>query len=98
LLRRKGDEVEVVNDVDDAKNWRIDQILDSDLFENTSSYPPTIEQKVNKRRAILLKDKSSKREKVELSKLDDSLDNLSVTESPEYLQALKILSKVQKNG
>ncbi|MEI7585592.1 AAA family ATPase [Runella sp.] len=98
LLRRKGDEVEVVNDVDDAKNWRIDQILDSDLFENTSSYPPTIEQKVNKRRAILLKDKPSKREKVELSKLDDSLDNLSVTESPEYLQALKILSKVQKNG
>lgn len=98
LLRRKGDEVEVVNDVDDAKNWRIDQILDSDLFENTSSYPPSIQQKVNKRRAILLKDKPSKREKVELSKLDDSLDNLSVTESPEYLQALKILSKVQKDG
>lgn len=98
LLRRKGDEVEVVNDVDDAKNWRIDQILDSDLFENTSSYPPAIQQKVNKRRAILLKDKPSKKEKAELSKLDDSLDNLSVTESPEYLQALKILSKVQKNG
>ncbi len=98
LLRRKGDEVEVVNDVDDAKNWRIDQILDSDLFENTSSYAPSIQQKVNKRRAILLKDKPSKREKVELSKLDDSLDNLPVTESPEYLQALKILSKVQKDG
>ena len=98
LLRRQGDEVEVVNDVDDAKNWRIDQILDSDLFENTSSYAPSIQQKVSKRRAILLKDKPSKREKAELSKLDDSLDNLSVTESPEYLQALKILSKVQKNG
>lgn len=98
LLRRKGDEVEVVNDVDDAKNWRIDQILDSDLFENTSSYAPAVLQKINKRRAILLKDKPSKREKSELQKLDASLDNLSVTESPEYLQALKILSKVQKDG
>ncbi|MFN8348714.1 MAG: AAA family ATPase [Spirosomataceae bacterium] len=97
LLRRKGEEVEVVNDVDDAKNWRIDQILDSDLFENTSSYPPAVQQKVNKRRAILLKDKISKREKAELEKLDESLDNLSVTESPEYLQALKILSKIQKD-
>lgn len=98
LLRRKGDEVEVVNDVDDAKNWRIDQILDSDLFENTSSYAPAVQQKINKRRDILLKDKPSKREKSELQKLDASLDNLSVTESPEYLQAFKILSKVQNNG
>ncbi len=98
LLRRNGDEVEVVNDVDDAKNWRVDQILDSDLFENVSSYAPSVQQKVNKRREILLKDKPSKREKAELAKLDASLDNLSVTESPEYLQALKILSKVTKNG
>lgn len=98
LLRRNGAEVEVVNDVDDAKNWRVDQILDSDLFEHVSSYPPSILQKVTKRREILLKDKPTKREKAELAKLDASLDNLSVTESPEYLQALKILSKVQKNG
>ncbi|WP_428661173.1 AAA family ATPase [Runella sp.] len=98
LLRRNGEEVEVVNAVDDAKNWRVDQILDSDLFENVSSYAPSVLQKVNKRREILLKDKPSKKDKAELSKLDASLDNLSVTESPEYLQALKILSKVQKNG
>ncbi|MCU0325811.1 MAG: AAA family ATPase [Spirosomaceae bacterium] len=96
LLRRNGDEVEVLNEVDNIQNWRIDQILESDLFGNQSGYSNTINQKIEERRKILLKDKVTKEDERRLEEIDNSLEKISITESPEYQKTLKILAELQK--
>jgi predicted ATP-binding protein involved in virulence len=97
LLRRNGDEVEVFNEVDNIQNWRIDQILESDLFGNQSSYRKEIQQKIDERRSILLKDEVKDADKERINEIDESLNNLSITESKGYLQTLKILADLQND-
>lgn len=95
LLRRKDDEVEVLNDVDDVQNWRIDQILTSDLF-GVGAYSQPVERKLKKRREILLKTEPSKEETRQLAHLESELSYLPVSESPEVLKALEIIKKSAK--
>jgi predicted ATP-binding protein involved in virulence len=97
LLRRKDNEVEVVNDMDYVTNWRIDQILTSDLF-GVSAYSPTIETTLNKRREIMVKDNPTEAEKKILSEIDNSIENLSVVESPEYIQTVKLIERLRSHA
>jgi predicted ATP-binding protein involved in virulence len=92
LLRRNGDEVQVVNDVDYATSWRIDQILSSDLF-GTGAYSPQTEQKLKQRRNIILKDKPTKTQRQQLASLDDAFVTLPVSESPEAIKAREIIKQ-----
>ena len=98
LLRRKGDEVEVLNEVDDVQNWRIDQILTSDLF-GVGAYSQPVEEKIKERRKIILKSKPTDTEKRQLTKIENDLSYLPISESPEVLKALAIIKKATKvNG
>jgi predicted ATP-binding protein involved in virulence len=92
LLRRNGDEVQVVNDVDYVTSWRIDQILSSDLF-GTGAYSPQTEQKLKQRRNIILKDKPTKTQRQQLASLDDAFVTLPVSESPEAIKAREIIKQ-----
>ena len=98
LLRRKGDEIEVLNEVDDVQNWRIDQILTSDLF-GIGAYSQPVEEKIKERRKIILKSKPTDTEKRQLAKIENDLSYLPISESPEVLKALAIIKKATKaNG
>jgi predicted ATP-binding protein involved in virulence len=44
LLKKKGDDIQVINDPEIVKNWRIDQVLTSDLFGLKGARSPTIEK------------------------------------------------------
>jgi predicted ATP-binding protein involved in virulence len=96
LLRRvKGekegeDYVEIVNDVDEIRKWRVDQILESELF-GVSSYPEE-ETRILDRRAELVQklDKTHEEEK-ELKQLDQKARNISMAETETDILAMKFL-------
>ncbi|AQG82182.1 AAA family ATPase [Spirosoma montaniterrae] len=92
LLKREGDETRVVQGME-VHSWRIDQILSSDLFGGISTRPPETETKMQRRRALLLKDGRTEEEDKELAQLEEELGMLTASESEEALKALQLINK-----
>ena len=63
LLRREGDHVVIDNHPEVLRNWRVDQILTSELFGLESARPPQIEEPLKERRQILAKARLSARDR-----------------------------------
>lgn len=93
LLKREGNETHVADGID-VHSWRVDQILSSDLFGGISTRPPEAEDKMQRRRALLLKDNRTKKEQQELAQLEEELGQLTASESEEALKALELIGKV----
>lgn len=66
LLRREGSEIDVVNDPQIVKRWRVDQLLASDLFE-------VFDEKMERRRDLLRKPERSSDEEAELKNIEKEL-------------------------
>lgn len=92
LLKREGDETHVADGID-VHSWRIDQILSSDLFGGVSGRPAKTEERMQRRRALLLKDDRTDAENQELEKLEEELGMLTASESKEALKALELIGK-----
>ncbi|GAB4030638.1 AAA family ATPase [Spirosoma jeollabukense] len=92
LLKREGDETHVADGID-VHSWRIDQILSSDLFGGVSGRPAKTEERMQRRRALLLKDDRTDAESQELEKLEEELGMLTASESKEALKALELIGK-----
>jgi len=94
LLERKGDEVHVNNNPQVVHSWRVDQILTSDLFGLDTALSPEADEKMERRRALLRKEKRSKQEEAELVELEADFDIIPPEESAlgqrmvEHLQRL----------
>ncbi len=93
VLRREGNETVVDANRVDVHDWRIDQILSSDLFGGIGGRSPEVEEKIRRRRALLRKNELIGSEKTELATLEQELGNLPVSESREALKALDIISQ-----
>jgi len=93
VLRREGNETVVDSNRADVHNWRIDQILSSDLFGGISGRSPEVEEKIRRRRILLRKNELIASEKTELATLEQELGNLPVSESREALKALDIINQ-----
>lgn len=78
VLKRVGDHVEIINDVDEIRGWRIDQILTSDLFGLKSARPPEVETLFTRKQELLDKAKLTARAKTELQEIQDKIDKLPV--------------------
>lgn len=61
LLRREGDHVVIDNDVERIPNWRVDQVLTSELFGLESARPPQVSPALEERKKILAKSRLTKR-------------------------------------
>jgi predicted ATP-binding protein involved in virulence len=96
VLKRQGNQVVVDNDPISVKNWRIDQILASDMF-GISMRDEETTQKLNRRRALLQKEKLTTNEKKELANLEKEAANLPTSESPEMIKAMEIIKQVANN-
>jgi predicted ATP-binding protein involved in virulence len=102
VLKRVGDHVEIINDVDEIRGWRIDQILTSDLFGLKSARPPEVEALFARKQQLLDKAKRTTREETELRELQARIDKLpvgdsahSVKEMEAIRQALELLKEQQ---
>lgn len=81
VLRREGDHVAIDNDVDDIRNWRIDQILTSDLFGLETARPPHVEERMVERNKLLEKSRLNATERRRLEELNALVDELPFGET-----------------
>jgi predicted ATP-binding protein involved in virulence len=96
VLKREGNQVVVDNDPISVKNWRVDQILASDMF-GVSMRDEQITEKLNRRRILLRKEKLNANERKELAVLEKEASNLPTSESPEMIKAMEIIKQVAHN-
>ena len=93
LLKREGDHVIIDNDVKAIHNWRVDQILTSDLFGLESARPPQLDELLAERTKILAKGKLTKKDREKLEKIEAEIGSLPTGETPEDIEAMDIIRR-----
>lgn len=97
LLRREGDHVVIENrDSESIRNWRVDQILTSDLFGLESVRPPYVEEKLAERRKLLSKAKLTKKEQARVKELEAEIGPLPTGDTPQEIKAMDIINRAAK--
>ncbi|MGH6895696.1 MAG: AAA family ATPase [Geminicoccaceae bacterium] len=94
LLRREGDHVVIDNDPELQRNWRVDQILTSELFGLESARPPQIEAPLKERRALLAKPELTSRDRGRLARLEVQIGELPAGESAEERRAMELIRRI----
>jgi hypothetical protein len=93
LLRREGDHVVIDNDPEVLENWRVDQILTSELFGLESARPPQIETPLKERRDLLAKPRLTGRDRARLAELEAQIGELPAGESAEDRRAMELIRR-----
>ncbi len=91
LLRREGDHVVVDQNIESVNEWRLDQILTSDLFGLESSRGPEVEKQLKRRTELVQKEKLTSDETLELADLDKLAHNLPTADDKLDNEAMKII-------
>ena len=91
VLQQKDGQVAVENEPYFVKNWRVDQILTSDLFGLASARNPRIEGVITERNTLLDKLKRTPKEEKRLRALERELDNLPTAERHEDQEAMDFI-------
>jgi hypothetical protein len=93
LLRREGDHVVIDNDPEVLRNWRVDQILTSELFGLESARPPQIEAQLKERRTLLAKPKLTSKDRRRLDEIEAQIGDLPAGESAEDRRAMELIRR-----
>lgn len=81
IVREEDNTIVVISDTDNVNNWRVDQILTSNIFGLNSSRGAEIEKDVEDRRILLDKKRLTNIEKLRLEELDNKLKSLPILDS-----------------
>jgi AAA domain, putative AbiEii toxin, Type IV TA system len=76
VLRRVDDHVEILNDPEAVRGWRVDQILTSDLFGLPSARPIEVERLLDRQQELVLLDAPTDSQRAELAEVDAKLSDL----------------------
>jgi len=96
LLKRDGDHVVIDNDIKSVQNWRLDQIMSSDLFGIDPRSPDT-ERWLDERKKLLQKDgELSAAEKQRLKELNEKAHDLPTADTQEDIEAMNIIREAAK--
>ena len=93
VLRKQQDHTEILNDPTIIKEWRLDQVITSDLFGLGSARPPEVERLFDRRRELIEKKRLSTKEQQELKELDAQVGDLPTAESPDDHNAMEIIRR-----
>ena len=98
LLKREGDQTIVHQDLEDVRNWRIDQIMTSELFGLETARSLEAEGMLKRRAELLSQPKLTAAEKKELKKLTQALDldNQPVGETPSEKHVHEVLQQLRQ--
>lgn len=91
VLQQKDGQVVIENEPYFVKNWRVDQILTSDLFGLASARNPRIEGLITERSLLLDKLQRTPKEEKRLRALERELDNLPTAERHEDQEAMDFI-------
>ena len=81
VLRRVDDHVEILNDPEEVRGWRVDQILTSDLFGLRSARSIEVERLLERQQELVLLDKPTDSQRAELAEIDAKLAELAPGET-----------------
>lgn len=81
VLRRVDDHVEILNDPEEVRGWRVDQILTSDLFGLRSARPVEVERLFERQQELVLLDTPTDAQRAELAEIDAKLAELAPGET-----------------
>lgn len=93
VLRREDDHVVIESKAAEIRNWRIDQILTSDLYGLPSARPPQLDGLLKARRDLLTKPVLSAADERKLSQLEAEIGDLPGGETPEELRAMQLIER-----
>ena len=98
LLRREESEegedyVVIDKEVAAIRNWRVDQILTSDLFGLESARPPYLDKLLKRRREILSKGTFTEADRKALKELEEEMGELPTGETPADIRAMDIIHR-----
>jgi hypothetical protein len=96
VLKRDPDDpsrVQIDNDVEAIKGWRIDQVLTSDLFGLESSRPPSVADDLAERRKLLGNDNLTTEQAARLKILDEQAMSLPTPGGSFEQEALKLVAE-----
>jgi len=96
VLKRDHEEVVIENNPADVQNWRIDQILTSDLYGLPTARPPHLDVLLRARRELLTKPKLTPADKARLVELDSTIGDLPTGETEEQREAMALIMRVAK--
>ena len=87
MVRWDGNQTIILNDPLPSREWRIDQVLTSDLFDFDTSRGPEAEKLLRERRTLIRKKRLTVDEKARLKELDiyeASLPTAATSEDQEF--------------
>ena len=93
VVRQSGDHAEIVNDPTVIKEWRLDQLITSDLFGLDSARSPAVAAMLERRAELLEKPKLTPAEQDELDKLNEEALAMPSEESYEDNEAMEIIRR-----
>jgi energy-coupling factor transporter ATP-binding protein EcfA2 len=101
LLKRveveDGDDyVEIENDPARIRNWRVDQILTSDLFNLNSARPPKADKLMQEREEILAKEELTDEDKERLDEIEEEMGDLPTGETPDDIEAMNLIRQAAR--
>ena len=93
VLHKSDDHVVILNDPMIIKEWRLDQIITSELFGLGSARSPEVEQTLLRRNELADKTRLSSEEQQELKRLDAQVSGFPTAESPSDHTAMEIIRR-----
>jgi predicted ATP-binding protein involved in virulence len=94
LLKRRGTQVIVNNDPEIVRNWRIDQVLTSDLFGLETSRRPDVQKMMDSRKKILSMPRITDADKTKLHTIEKQLGAIPEYDTMIERQAYSAVDKV----
>lgn len=94
VLRRADDHVEILNDPEEVRGWRVDQILTSDLFGLRSARPIEIERLLERQQELVLLDTPTDSQQAELATIDAKLAELTPGETAQDRETWAIVRRL----
>ncbi len=96
VVRWADDHAVIENDPIAIRDWRLDQVLTSDLFGFESARPPEVAELQKRRRVLVQKQRLSDAESAQLAELDRRVLELQTAELPEDRKAMEIIRRAAK--
>lgn len=96
VLRREGDHVVIDNNPQSIRNWRVDQILTSDLYDLPSARPASLDQKLARRTELLSKPDLTDADREEVRRIEAEIGPLPAGETADDARRmLKLAEEAQ---
>jgi hypothetical protein len=93
VLRRQADGVVIDKAPRSVRQWRVDQILTSELFDIPSARAPELDAWIQERDQILAKPELSDADQQRLAELRDKLASLPQGDTPEDIEAMDVIRR-----